>query len=40
MSVLYFGLIAVLLFGMHVAQQDLNEQNVPAHGHGRHIIVQ
>src|SRR6516165_3835818 len=40
MSVLYFGLIAVLLFGMHVAQQDLNEHNVPAHGHGCHIIVQ
>ena len=40
MSALYFGLIAVLLFGMHMAQQDLNEHNVPAHGHGRHIIVQ
>ena len=40
MSALYFGLIAVLLFGMHVAQQDLNEHNIPAHGHGRHIIVQ
>jgi len=40
MSVLYFGLIAALLFGMHVAQRDLNEHGVPSHGHGRHIIVQ
>jgi len=40
MSVLYFGLIAVLLFGMHVAQQDLHDSGVPAHGHGRHVIVQ
>jgi Zn-dependent protease len=40
MSVLYFGLIAVLLFGMHVAQKDLNEYGVRSHGHGRDIIVQ
>jgi hypothetical protein len=40
MSVLYFGLIAVLLFGMHVAQQDLNQYGPGAHGKGRHIIVQ
>ena len=40
MSVLYFGLIAVLLFGMHVAQQDLNEYGVRSHGHGRDVIVQ
>jgi Zn-dependent protease len=40
MSVLYFGLIAALLFGMHVAQRDLNEHGVPSHGHGRHIIIQ
>jgi len=39
-SVLYFGLIALLLFGMHVAQQDLHESGVRAHGHGRDVIVQ
>src|SRR5215470_9697052 len=40
MSVLYFGLIATLLFGMHVAQQDLNNLGVRSHGHGRDVIVQ
>jgi Zn-dependent protease len=40
MSVLYFGLIAVLLFGMHVAQQDLNKYGVRSHGQGRDVIVQ
>jgi Zn-dependent protease len=40
MSVLYFGLIAVLLFGMHVAQHDLHEAGVRSHGHGKDIIVQ
>jgi Zn-dependent protease len=40
MSVLYFGLIAALLFGMHVAQQDLNNLGVRSHGHGRDVIVQ
>jgi Zn-dependent protease len=40
MSILYFGLIAVLLFGMHVAQQDLNKHSVRSHGHGRDVIVQ
>ena len=40
MSVLYFGLIAVLLFGMHVAQQDLSKYGVRSHGHGRDVIVQ
>ena len=40
MSILYFGLIAVLLFGMHVAQQDLNKYGVRSHGHGRDVIVQ
>ena len=40
MSVLYFALIAALLFGMHVAQRDLNELGVRAHGHGRDVIVQ
>jgi Zn-dependent protease len=40
MSVLYFGLIAVLLFGMHVAQQDLNKRGIRSHGQGRDVIVQ
>jgi len=40
MSVLYFGLIALLLFGMHVAQGDLHKLGVRSHGHGRDIIVQ
>src|SRR6184192_2452926 len=40
MSILYFGLIAVLLFGMHMAQQDLNKHGVRSHGHGKDIIVQ
>ena len=40
MSVLYFGLIAVLLFGMHVAQQDLNKYGFRSHGHGHDVIVQ
>ena len=40
MSLLYFGLIAVLLFGMHVAQRDLHDLGVRAHGHGRDVIVQ
>lgn len=40
MSILYFGLIAALLFGMHVAQDDLDKYGVPAHNKGRHILVQ
>jgi Zn-dependent protease len=40
MSILYFGLIAILLVGMHVAQQDLNKYGVRSHGHGRDAIVQ
>jgi Zn-dependent protease len=40
MSILYFGLIAVLLFGMHLAQLDLHKHGVPAYGHGQHVIVQ
>src|ERR1700704_3507891 len=40
MSILYFGLIAILLFGMHVAQQDLHEQGIRAHGHGQDTLVQ
>ena len=40
MSILYFGLIAVLLFAMHVAQRDLAEQGVRSHGQGRDVIFQ
>ena len=40
MSSLYFGLIAVLVFGMYVAARDLNNYGVRAHGHGRDVIVQ
>ncbi len=40
MSILYFGLIAILLYGMHVAQQDLNKYGVRSHGHGPDAIVQ
>jgi Zn-dependent protease len=40
MSILYFGLIAVLIFGMHVAQIDLNKRGVRAHGHGQDTLVQ
>src|SRR5712692_1958721 len=40
MSVLYFGLIAVLIFGMHLAQNDLHARGVRAHGKGRDVIVQ
>ncbi len=40
MSVLYFGLIALLLFGMHIAQRDLHHSDVRAHGHGRDVFVQ
>jgi Zn-dependent protease len=40
MSILYFGLIAVLIFGMHLAQRDLHRHGVPAHGQGRDTVVQ
>jgi Zn-dependent protease len=40
MSILYFGLIVTLIFGMHLAQRDLNQHGVPAHGHDRDPIVQ
>jgi Zn-dependent protease len=40
MSILYFGLIAVLVFGMHLAQRDLHEHGVRAHGHGQDSVVQ
>jgi len=40
MSILYFGLIAALLFGMHVAQDDLHNYGVRAHNKGRDVLVQ
>src|SRR5713226_5241885 len=40
MSILYFGLIAVLIFGMHVAQQDLHKHGVRSHGHGQDTLFQ
>src|SRR5881227_3806212 len=40
MSILYFGLIAVLIFAMHLAQNDLHRHGVPAHGQGRNTVVQ
>ena len=40
MSILYFGLIAVLIFGMHLAQRDLHNYGVRSHGHGRDVIFQ
>jgi Zn-dependent protease len=39
-SILYFGLIAVLVFAMHLAQNDLHRHGVPAHGQGRNTVVQ
>jgi Zn-dependent protease len=40
MSILYFGLIIALVSAMHLAQNDLHERGVRAHGKGRDIIVQ
>jgi Zn-dependent protease len=40
MSILYFGLIAVLIFGMHLAQRDLHNSGVRSHGHGQDVLVQ
>jgi len=40
MSILYFGLIAVLIFGMHVPQTDLHKHGVRAHGHGQDTLAQ
>src|SRR5262245_37958818 len=39
-SILYFGLIAALIFGMHLAQVDLHEYGERAHGHGQDTIFQ
>ena len=40
MSILYFGLIVTLLFGMHLAQTKLNNYGVRAHGHGQDALWQ
>jgi Zn-dependent protease len=40
MSFLYFGLIIMLLLGMHLAQHDLHEQGIRAHGHGQDAVFQ
>jgi Zn-dependent protease len=40
MSILYFGLITVLLLGMQLAARDLHNYGIRAHGHGRDVIVQ
>jgi Zn-dependent protease len=40
MSIMYFGLIAVLLFGMHLAQEDLDKHGVRAHNRGNDTLVQ
>jgi Zn-dependent protease len=40
MSILYFGLILALIAAMHLAQNDLHERGVRAHGKGRDVIVQ
>jgi len=30
----------VLIFGMHLAQQDLHKHGVRSHGHGQDVIAQ
>jgi Zn-dependent protease len=40
MSILYFGLILSLIGGMHLAQNDLHEHGIRAHGKGRDVLVQ
>lgn len=40
MSFLYFGLIAVLIFGMHLATRDLHDYGERSHGHGQDVIFQ
>ncbi|PYK39084.1 MAG: site-2 protease family protein [Verrucomicrobia bacterium] len=40
MSILYFGLIFALISAMHLAQNDLHERGVRAHGKGQDILVQ
>ncbi|MBV9619235.1 MAG: hypothetical protein JO201_08480 [Verrucomicrobia bacterium] len=40
MSILYFGLIAVLIFGMHLATRDLHNYGIRSHGQGQDVIFQ
>lgn len=40
MSILYFGLIFMLILGMRLAEHDLNEQGLPTHSHQRETVVQ
>ena len=40
MSVMYFGLIAVLVLGMKIAERDLHNYGVRSHGHGQDVIAQ
>src|SRR5690349_16448260 len=40
MSIMYFGLIAILIFGMHLATRDLHNYGVRSHGHGQDVIFQ
>ena len=40
MSAMYFGLIAALVFAMHVAQGHLQEQGVRAHGRGQDSLTE
>ncbi len=40
MSVLYFGLIVVLIFGMYLAARDLHDYGVRSHGNGQDAIFQ
>src|SRR5437764_2300645 len=39
MSIIYFGLIAVLIFGMHLATRDLHNYGVRSHGHGQDVFL-
>src|ERR1700693_4982125 len=40
MSILYFGLIAVLIFGMQLATRDRHNYGGRSHGHGQDVIFQ
>jgi Zn-dependent protease len=40
MSLLYFGLIALLIFGMQLAARDLQKQGLPAHRRAGETVVQ
>jgi Zn-dependent protease len=40
MSILYFGLIIMLILGMRLAERDLNQHGVPTHSHKQDTLVQ